>query len=195
MHTAVETTSVDVAVSLADEGVPIRAIARATRIPSQDVYELLENAIAEGKLLSLPKDDWPPGLRRSQRQQSETSILGCDDDTLRMVCSSRFVMTRLQAAVFVTILRRPELSKENIHNAIEAIRTNQDNPTDQKMVDVVVCHIRKKLNAVDNRILITTIWGVGYSLAPAARDLALALLTAHMHTLNTQAQADLAGAA
>lgn len=183
MNITVQPTIFDAAVALADEGIPVRAIARSLKIPGEDVYDLLNEALLEGRLFELPKDDWPPGTKRSQRAQTENTILNRDDETLRMGCSSRFKMTRLQAAVFVALLRRPELSKEHIHNAIEAIRTSANAPTDLKMVDVVVCHIRKKLKLIDPSYKITTVWSMGYSLIPAARESALALLTEHFESI------------
>lgn len=179
-------TNHDIAVLLADEGVPVRAIARSIKVPGEDVYEMLRDAVEQGRLFELPKDDWPPGTKRSQRAQSKNTILSRDDETLRMGCSSRFKMTRLQAAVFVALLRRPELSKEHIHNAIEAIRPGANSPTDLKMVDVVVCHIRKKLKMIDAAWTIVTVWSIGYSLAPAARESALHILTQHFADIEVQ---------
>lgn len=186
MNAAAHPTIFATAVALADEGIPVRAIARSLKIPGEDVYDLLNEALAEGRLFELPKDDWPPGKKRSQRAQSENTILSRSDEVLRMGCSSRFKMTRLQAAVFVALLRRPELSKEHIHNAIESIRPNANAPTDLKMVDVVVCHIRKKLKLLDPTWSIVTVWGIGYSLLPAAREQALGLLTEHFDNVAAQ---------
>src|ERR1700721_563655 len=169
MDATADPTIFAAAIALADEGIPVRAIARSLKIPGEDVYDLLNEAISEGRLFELPKDDWPPGKKRSQRAQTENTILSRDDEALRMGCSSCFKLTRLQSAVFVALLRRPELSKEHIHNAIEAIRTGANAPTDLKMVDVVVCHIRKKLTAIDKDWTISTVWGIGYSLPPATR--------------------------
>lgn len=161
----------EVATMLADEGVPVRAIARATRIPGEDVYTILKDAIGEGKLIELPRDDWPPGSRRTQRVQPDHSILSHNDDALKMACSARFNLTRQQATVFVAILRRPEISKDQIHSALEAGRKHSDNPTDAKMVDVVVCNVRKRLKLIDPRIEIATLWGIGYSLKAEAKEL------------------------
>lgn len=173
--------AIDIAVALADEGVPVRAIARSVKIAGEDVYDILKNAIDEGRLISLPKDDWPPSGRKSARYQAENTVLSFDDDTLSMACSSRFKLSRLQAAVFLALLRRPpEISKMQLHNAIEANRGNADEPTDLKMVDVVICLIRKKIRAVDPLLLIDTIWGKGYAMAVPARDLALHYIATHL---------------
>jgi hypothetical protein len=167
----------DIAVSLADEGVPVRAIARSIRLPGEDVYELLKAAIDAGRLIELPKDDWPPGARNN-RSQAEKRVLSYSDETLHLACANRFKLTRLQAVVFVAMLRRGEASKTYLHNAIENNRDDNADPTDQKMVDVVVCHIRRKLK--DNNVNIDTIWGVGYAMRVDARNHALAVMADHI---------------
>lgn len=168
----------DAIVHLADEGVPVRAIARATHTPSEDVYEVLKDAVGEGKLIELPQNDWPPGTLRRYRKPSGQSILNMDDAVLRLACSNVFDMTRLQAAVFVAIIRRPEITKDQVHTAIEATRSPTCDPTDQKMIDVVICHIRKKIK--DHGITLITRWGQGYSLAQPERDKVLALLDTYL---------------
>jgi hypothetical protein len=63
-----EASSLDaIAVALADEGVPIRAIACATKIPSADLRERLGDAKDIGDLVELPCDEWPPGYPRDKR--------------------------------------------------------------------------------------------------------------------------------
>lgn len=165
-------------VSLADEGVPVRAIARATHTPSEEIYELLNDAMGLGKIIELPQSDWPPGSFRRSRKPSGQSILNLDDHVLRLACSNVFDMTRLQAAVFVAILHRPEITKDQVHTAIENTRSPNSDPTDQKMIDVVICHIRKKIK--EHGIALRTRWGQGYSLPNAERDKVLVLLDQYL---------------
>lgn len=172
-------TAAEIAVALADEGVPVRAIARSIKVPGEDVYELLRSAIGQGRLIEIPKDDWPPGGRHS-RSPVEKTLLSHDDATLHLACAGKFKTTKLQAVVLVAMLRRGEASKTYLHNAIETNRDPASEPTDQKMVDVVVCHIRRKLKAVDPLLTIETLWGVGYTLKPAARQHALTILAEHV---------------
>jgi DNA-binding response OmpR family regulator len=166
---------------LADEGVPVRAIARATRIPGEAVYDILKTAIEEGRLIDLPRDDWPAGPR-TERRQSEVQVLSLDNTTLRIACANRFKMTRLQAVVFLTLLRRNEVTKTQLHDAIEHNRPENSDPTDQKMVDVVVCHIRRKLKKFpkDPTVYLKTIWGVGYSIPQEQRSYLLDVLAEHL---------------
>lgn len=172
----------DVAALLADEGVPVRAIARATKIAGEEVYDILKTAIDEGRLIELPRDDWPPG-GRSDRSQSERKVLGLEDTVLRIACANRFKMTRLQAIVFLTLLRRNEVTKAQLHNAIENNRPENSDPTEQKMVDVVICHIRRRLKP--DGIDIKTIWGVGYSISPDHRSRVVNILADHLSGVQT----------
>ena len=164
----------DAMVSLADEGVPVRAIARATHTPSEDVYAVLKGALGEGFLVELPQNDWPPGSFRRARKPSGQSLLAMDDSTIRLAVANVFKMTRLQASVFVAIIRKPEITKDQIHAAIESTRNPLSDPTDQKMIDVVICHIRKKIKG--HGIELRTRWGQGYTLHHSERDKVLALL-------------------
>lgn len=163
-----------VAVRLADEGIPVRAIARATRIPSEDIYEMLHEAIASGAIVEMPKDDWPVGSNRDQRSRLHGTLLE-QDETLRFMCSRLFKVTRLQAAILATLLKRAEVTKAQLHIVIEQNRpsANRDE-TDPKMVDVLICHLRKKLKP--HGVAIETVWGIGYLISPTERDKAVRLL-------------------
>lgn len=171
----------EVAVNLAHEGVPVRAIARSIRTPGEEVYEILKAAVGDGRLVEIPRDDWPAGARR-ERTPAERVVLGLDDTTLQMTCSSFFKLTRLQAAVFATLIRRPSVTKEQLHQAIENNRDANQDPTDMKMVDVVICHIRKKVKV--HQLEIGTIWGIGYNMAADHRASALNLLHEFMKVEN-----------
>lgn len=166
-------------IQLADEGVPVLAIARATHTPSDEVYELLRDAIDGGNLIELPQSDWPPGSLRRSRHPSEQSILNMDDDVLQLSCGQIFGLTRQQAAVFVAIIRKaPEISKRHVHSAIESTRPANAEPTSLKMTDVVIHHIRAKIEPYG--IDLKTQWGKGYSFSFTDRDKALALLNRHL---------------
>lgn len=168
----------DTMISLADEGVPVCAIARATHTPSEAIYELLEYAVEDGRLVELPRSDWPPGSLRRSRVQPEQSTLNLDDSTLGLALAAVFKMTRLQVAVFLALLRRPQITKAQVHAAIEGTRQLASEETDPKMIDVVICHIRKKLRPFN--IELKTVWGQGYTVAAAERDRVLALVSAYL---------------
>lgn len=163
-----------VAIRLADEGIPVRAIARSIKLPSDEVYEALNEAIAMGTILEMPKDDWPLGSSRGSR----TAFMGTpleQEEALTFACARYFKATPLEAALLVVLLKRNELTKEQLHAVVENNRPSPGrDETDPKIVDVIVCHLRKKLKAF--QIEITTVRGMGYFIAPASRDRAVAQL-------------------
>jgi hypothetical protein len=167
-------SSTAVALRLADEGIPVRCIARCVRVPSEDVYEMLKYALAAGTIIEMPKDDWPAGANRDQRTRLHGTLLE-QDETLRFTCTRLFKTTRLQAAILATLLKRNEVTKAQLHLVIEQNRpsANRDE-TDPKMVDVIICHLRKKLTP--HGITIETVWGTGYLINAANREKAVRLL-------------------
>lgn len=165
-----------VAVRLADEGIPVRAIARATALPSEEVYETLRDAIARGSIVEIPRDDWPPGSGRSTRSAFTGTPLE-QEQHLKTACARFFGASPLEAAMLATMLRRTEVTKEQLHNAIEQARpgTNRE-PTDPKIVDVMICKLRKKLRI--HNLEIKTMWGMGYLMSAAHREQATQMLLA-----------------
>ena len=165
-------------VEFANEGVPVLAIARATKTPSDEVFELLRAAVNDGNLFSMPNSDWPPGRMRTPKAPSETAVLSLDDQQLLLLCAGRFCFTPLQTRVFIALLRRSELTKDQLHNVIEGARDPNEDPSDKKIVDVVICHIRKKLKK--DCVEIDTMWGMGYKIRPSERTRLLDMLHKHL---------------
>jgi hypothetical protein len=168
------------AVRMADEGIPIRAIARATRLPSSEVYSALQDAIDRGVIVQMPKDDWPSNSNRGTRSPSFPSTLERDDIFL-FACSKAYKLTRLEASVFAVLLRRDMATKEQLHLASEASRPGENRaPTEPKIVDVVICKLRKKLTP--HNIPIETSWGNGYYIAAEHQATAVAALGGALET-------------
>src|SRR5579862_8433162 len=162
------TISTAVAVRLADEGIPVRAIARVLAIPSDTIYEMLRTARDQGKLIEMPKDDWPPGSNRRARAVFTGTPLE-QEEALVSACARFFKASPLEAAMLATMLRRDQITKERLHTVIEQNRPTQGQvPVDVKMVDVMICKLRKKLRA--HGINVETIWGIGYLMSSADRD-------------------------
>jgi DNA-binding winged helix-turn-helix (wHTH) protein len=171
-----------IAVRLADEGIPVGAIARGLKVPSADLYNHLNEALCDGKIVELPKSDWPAGSSRAQRAIFAGTILE-NEETVKSLCVRLFKATRQQAAVIAVMLRRIELTKAQIHNILQENRPSVSRePTDQKMVDVVIFHIRKKLKPFG--IGIETVWGTGYLITPKHREVAIKLLEEFSQTLS-----------
>lgn len=165
----------EIAIRLADEGIPVRAIARSVRLASADIYEVLRDALAAGSIVEMPRDDWPVGTRRSARTAFNGTPLE-NDDALKMACVRFFKVTRLEAAILSVLLKRSEVTKTQLHLVVEQNRPSEGREeTDIKMVDVIICHLRKKLSR--HGIKIETIWGIGYLVSPAQREYAQRLLT------------------
>lgn len=174
-----ETPIRDVAINAANEGIPVCAIARIIAFPSADVYEVLNLAKSIGSIAQLPRADWPPGIKVQDRLPS---IPLPGDDDLQFMCKKTFKLTGLEAGFLVVLLKHRQVEKSRLHNIVEQQRmTRQSQPnnqeaTDPKMVDVMICKLRKKLKP--HAIEIETLWGLGYLIAPKSRELAVSLLLA-----------------
>jgi two-component system cell cycle response regulator CtrA len=164
-------SSIAIAIRLADEGIPIRAIARATSLPSSDIYELLRDAVATGLIVELPKDDWPPGSNRGSRVVFHGTPLE-QEEALKIACARKFKTSPLEAGMLALMLRRDQVTKEQLHVVITQKSGKED--IDQKMVDVMICKLRKKLKPFG--LVIETMWGMGYLITPASRELAVQML-------------------
>jgi DNA-binding response OmpR family regulator len=167
-----------VQVRLAGEGVPVRAIARATKTPSEEVREVLEDAHLTGVILQLPRDDWPPAQSNGDRAPEVRRTPVVDDDIVRLNVVRLFKVTQQQASLLLVLIKRREVTRKMLHAVIEGRRPHPKVETDQKIVDVVICKLRKKLEPFDLRI--STVWSCGYLMSPEDRARALALLREFM---------------
>lgn len=156
-----------IAVRMANEGIPIRAICRATKLPSDDLRLVLQEAMDRGCLLQLPNEDWPKGSARETRCPSVANLASLSDELLDCYIGHVFNATRLEASVLIPLIKRPEVSREGLHQAIEDRRPSASDQTDPKMVDVVICKLRKKLKI--HELLIATNWSRGYSMSAEHR--------------------------
>lgn len=155
-----------IAVRLADEGVPVRAIVRALKQTPDDVRDCLATAQAKGEILSIPRDDWPPGTRSNDRRP-DVVPLDIESDEMLLSIARTFKITPAMSRVFAALLRRPEMTKATLHLAVQ--REGSD-VTDPKIVDVMICKLRKVMPKYD--IEIKTIWGRGYFIPPESKVLA-----------------------
>jgi DNA-binding winged helix-turn-helix (wHTH) protein len=186
-----------IAARLAWDGVPINVIARGIQFPSATVRENLAHALALGELTELPKADWPPTARRADRGPAFSQMAPQHNDELLLACRKTFRVTNLQASFLVMLLRHADCTKEKLHTVVEnlrlvrrADRTIGEDETNPKMVDVIICHLRKKLRK--HSIEIKTIWGHGYSLDAVARETVFSLL-GHPWSGNSDTKEDTPG--
>lgn len=154
---------VEITVNAANEGIPIAAIARITNTPFADVAECLQEAQARGALIDMPRPDWPPGIRVKDRYPAVSLP---NDNDLQFLCGKAFKLTQLEAGFLVALLRHRQVEKGRLHGVVEHQRQtrspNDHEATDPKMVDVMICKLRKKLKTIDPALKIETIWGSGY---------------------------------
>jgi transposase len=67
---------VSTAVRLAQEGVPVAAIARALCTPYEYVARALREALEAGDIAEMPASDWPVGQRREDRAPTKKRRAG-----------------------------------------------------------------------------------------------------------------------
>lgn len=161
----IERPMIPVAVAAANEGIPVAAIARIIHQPLDDVYETLKDERSRGAIADMPRADWPPGTKIASRIP-DVPLPSTDD--MAFMCKKAFKLTSLEAAFLVTLIKHRQVEKTRLHNIVEQQRLtrssqpNEMEATDPKMVDVMICKLRKKLKTVDKDLKIETIWGGGY---------------------------------
>lgn len=171
-------TAPEIIVRLADEGIPVCAISRAIKLPAELIREHIRTALDDGTIVDHPREDWPPGSRRDTRTPDIESFFG-NDEGLYRTCSKFFKTTRQQSLVLGLLLRRPEVTKDQLHQAIERDRSGGKEPTSAKLVDVLVCILRRKLKPYG--FTVKTMWGHGYFMEQRERTRAIAELHKFVH--------------
>ena len=154
-----------IAIRLADEGVPLRAIARATGTPSDTLRDKLHEARDDGRLLELPREDWPPGSPRDQRALQLSRRVTQDPAQVHLAIRHVFHLTATEVTLLMLLIQSADVHRDRI-----------DLP--RKTVDVHICNIRRRLEAFN--IKVTTLWGYGYQLSEPHRRKAMDLILSHM---------------
>jgi hypothetical protein len=132
----------EIAVRLADEGVPLAVIARAVQVRSEDLRQELEKARENGRLLDMPRRDWWPHDCRSRRVVAE------DRDQQQAAIQVIFGATRTEASLLMELVRQGSLCRARYPS--------------QGAVDVHVFNLRRRLAPHD--IAIISVHGHGYRL-------------------------------
>lgn len=167
-------TPAGIAVRMAQEGIPVAAIGRSLAIPFADTHDMLSEALAHGQIVAIPRSDWPPGGKVLERHP--TVPRRASDADVEFACRKLFTLTNLEAGFLVLLLRLDHTDKAKLHHVIETQRLRRASQpdalelTDQKMVDVMICKLRKKLKAISEDFLIKTVWGGGYYMEPAVKE-------------------------
>lgn len=185
-----------IAVRLAAESVPVNVVARGLSIPADEIREALDYALETGDITEMPAPDWPPTARRADHLPP--AVAAARDIDLMISCMRAFKVTKLMASFMMVLLKREEADKAVLHRVIEAQRASRTSrpdsteETDPKMVDVVICNLRKKLKPYG--LTIQTLWGHGYFIDAEGRKAALALVEKEVQVRNDAAAADAAAA-
>ena len=164
----------DVAIRLADEGVPVRAIARAVHVSADDLRPHFEHAKLIGRLVDLPREDWPPGIPARHRVPDLRPIADVGDEVLKAAIMQVFDLTSCQSTMFLALIRRREVHREQMHEIYNQ-REGGIADTEIKIIDVQLCRMRKILGEKCG-LTIRTLWGFGYCMSIADRRAALNLL-------------------
>lgn len=178
-----------IAVRAAAEGVPVGAIARAMKLPYDKVLTYLQRAKKLGAINEIPKPDWPAnqpvGERRptaygqragASASPTESRSVHLPHEDVEFLSRHVFRLTNLEAGFLVVLLRTLFAEKEKLHAVIELqrsarpLRPLQEGATDPKMVDVMICKLRKKMGLIDPSFIIRTSWGKGYFLDQYVKD-------------------------
>ena len=157
----------EVAVRLADEGVPLRAIARAVRVPSEDLRERLTEARSEGRLLELPHDDWPPGFPRDQRPLQLSRLVVEDKDALLLAIQRVFRLTPTEARILLLLVQSEALCRSRLD-------------LDARLLAVHIWHMRRNLKP--HGLEIEAVRSYGYQLSQKHRHRAMDIILQRVAT-------------
>jgi DNA-binding response OmpR family regulator len=142
------------AVRLADEGVPLRVIARTLHTPSEEIRLQLRRALDDGTLVDLPKEDWPPGFPRDQRSLQLSRLVTDDKAAVVLAVQRVFGLTSTEVGILMLLMTNIAVPKSRINMV-------------HRTIDVHICRIRHRLSPFG--IAIGTLWGYGYQLSTDSR--------------------------
>jgi len=167
----------------ANEGVPVASIARILQRPFDEISDNLRASLACGQITQMPKADWPPGGKWTDRLPTIPRSLNADD--IEFHVKHAFRLTKLEAGFMMVLLTHDCADKERLHSVIEQqrmsrqMRPDKQETTDPKMVDVMICKLRKKLKTADETLIIQTSWGKGYFFEPDIKQRIFGLIGVH----------------
>lgn len=164
------TPPMDFVIRLADEGVPLRAIARAVEVPSEDLRVQLHEACNDGRLVELPRDDWPPGFPRDERALQLSRLTSTNRHGVQHAVAALFKLTASETKLLLALVQADMVYHERYD-------------LNGKVMPVHIHAIRQKLKPFG--ISISTMWGYGYQLLAKDRQRAADIILRHVTTLPT----------
>ncbi len=166
-------------VRLADEGIPVAAIARSFGVKFSDVHAFLKEARDRGEIIEVPPSDWGLGQSRHDRADkggpAERVARPDPNDPIHVarVCND-FNLTH-QAACLILLLasRRGGVPKEMIFKLLFEDHDTRDPLVMKNHLSVLMTRCRRQFSKQSILFEIKTIWGVGYALGEGTRALFL----------------------
>lgn len=166
-------------VNAANEGIPMAAMCRVLAVPFDVVELTLKEALDDGLITALPRADWPHGGKIEDRLPSAPRL---SKDQVELAASTTFHLTKLEAGFLGALLQYDHTDKAKLYGIAEQQRRTRqtrvlsEEPTDPRIVDVMICKLRKKLRTYNSGFIIGTTWGRGYSIdAPVKKAMMDAL--------------------
>lgn len=172
---SLETT--DIVRRMANERIPVNVIARSLNKSAELIRDSLDLLYKCGSIGEVPPPDWPPTARLSDHLPIRSPVPS--DDSVMFALRKLMKLTPLEAAFLSVLLKFEEADKTKLHMVIENLRQERQNgpnkmeQTDPKMVDVMICKLRKRLKQLDEKLVIKTMWGRGYYIEEPVRNLLL----------------------
>src|SRR5262245_4762558 len=161
----------DIAVRLANEGVPVRAIARIVQLPSAEVREQLEAAKYHGYLIEIPGEDWPVGLRRERRLHHLAKLVSNKPSIslsqLHAAIRTTYKLSPVELQILVILLSNAEMHRTS-SNLLAA------NDLRVTSLHMNVSRLRRRLAPFG--LQIQTLYGDGYHMSAVDRRQTLSIL-------------------
>jgi hypothetical protein len=164
------------AIKLADEGVPVRAIARAMGVSLADLREQFDEAVLEGRILNAPRADWPSQLRPANHLPI-SKLSGIEERVLLGAVMRTFKTTECQSRLLLALIRRHEVTRDELHQAYN-YRDGFEAETQQKILDVQCLRLKRALQQFG--LSIETLWGFGRRMSWDDRKKAFAMLLSEL---------------
>lgn len=166
-------------IRLADEGIPVAAIARSFGVRFAEVYGFLKSARERGEIIEVPPSDWGPGQSKADRAEkggpAERVVRPDHSDPIHVarVCND-FGLTH-QAGCLILLLasRRGGVPKEMLFKLIFEDYDTRDPLVMKNHISVLMTRCRRRFAKLSIPFEIKTIWGVGYALGEGTRALVL----------------------
>lgn len=163
----------EIAGRMANERIPVNVIARCLAAPAESVRNALETALHCGVIVEMPRADWPPTGKLSDHIPTRPPVPS--DENIIFALRKLIKLTPLEANFLSVLMKFDEADKSKLHMVIENQRSQRAGgpskmeQTDPKMVDVMICKLRKRLETFDPGLKIKTMWGSGYYIEEAVR--------------------------